>query len=154
MSILIGSSTSALATSNSNQRKIVKTSTGTLVLFANLGNNSGNRIKYKVSTDKGDTWGDWISVYNDADITNFDVCIDGSNNILIAIVRVPNNYQDFIKLSYTGSNTWSNGSAVNFNLGYSSSISIVLRSNGEIWFAVDKSNNSTAITARYSSDVI
>src|SRR3972149_5074939 len=54
--ILIDTSTLSTATAYSNQRKIVKTSAGKLILFANLGNTSDTRIRYKTSDDNGDIW--------------------------------------------------------------------------------------------------
>ena len=75
MSVNIGTSTSQYATANSFQRKLLKSSNGTLVLFAKV----GTWIKYQTSAD-GITWSGLINVVDIGLDTlpkhSFDVYID------------------------------------------------------------------------------
>src|SRR3972149_3309089 len=110
--ILIDTSTLSTATAYSNQRKIVKTSAGKLILFANLGNTSDTRIRYKTSDDNGATWSSWNLAYNDNNVSSFDVYIDNNNDILLAIDVSYTLY--FRKLIYSSGN-WTLASVVLVN---------------------------------------
>lgn len=116
-------------------RKIVKTTSGKLVIFSDLGTTNG--CNYKTSSDDGDTWDtSWTLVYNTTGIYYFDVLIDNSNNIFLALTVANGTFYDlkFIKLTYS-SGTWSIGTPVTIVSGASDILqcSITLRSNGDIW---------------------
>ncbi len=143
MSVSLGTSTSNLATAQSIQRKIVKTDAGKLVMFAYIGSGSGNRIRYKTSSDNGETWdGSWTEAFNDNDILNFDIHIDTNNDILIVVKTTGNEFK-FKKLTYSAG-SWSNGSAVTVH-GSTTFYNPVItrRSNGNIWVTAsfDSGNN-------------
>ena len=52
MSVNIGTSLVAQATAFSTQRKLLKSSNGTLLLFTYLGDGVSNRIQYKTSSTR------------------------------------------------------------------------------------------------------
>lgn len=129
------------ASAESNQRKIVKTSSGALVLFANLGTTSGTRVRYAVSTDYGATWGSWNLAYNSFDATSFSLYIDGSDNIYF--VCNANNDVYSIKFTYTGSNTWSTGSTITVTTSNWISPVITKRSNGDFYVTAIQGSGTT-----------
>ena len=135
----VGTSTRSTATAYSNQRKIVKTSDGTLVLFAVTGTTSGTRLQYKVSTNDGATWSaSWIAAYQVANVNDFDVCIDTNNDILLCISI--STYTRFVKLAYSAG-AWTAGTIYTPNSAGHSKSSIARRSNGDIWITSGKGNN-------------
>ena len=136
--VLLGNtSTTLYATAFQFQRKIVKTTEGKLVAFATLEKGGGGySLKYKTSSDNGDTWdGSWTLVddywYPNGD---FDVIIDGSNNIYIAW-RYVNGGLYFIKLTYSGG-SWTLGTIRQIDTsGYSDKLylTILKRASGELF---------------------
>ena len=138
MSVNIGTSLVAQATAFSTQRKLLKSSNGTLLLFTYLGDGVSNRIQYKTSSDDGISWSSWIDCSFGRDILvdsshNFDVQIDSSDNIYIVS---PDKYTNlyYEKLTYSGG-SWSNGTPTYIS-GLSSAgqrPSILIRANGDIW---------------------
>lgn len=150
MSVNIGTSTSQYATANSFQRKLLKSTNGTLLLFAYLGDGVGVRIQYKTSSDDGVTWSSWndCGFVDDSDFGNFDVYIDTTDDIYIAHSR--NNVNGiFKKLTYSAG-TWSNGSPIGLGV-MRDNISITKRSNGDIYVIGGNSTN-TDLACQYSSD--
>jgi hypothetical protein len=152
MSVSLGTSTNIYIDPGSN-RKVVKTSSGKLVAFADLGNGAGNRIKYKTSSDGGVTWdGAWTVAYDDYNVLYFDVYIDSNDDILLAMV---NRGADllynllFRRLAWNGS-SWDNEAVA--TLRHASDVlqcSITMRSNGEIWAST---YSGSSIRAYYSTD--
>ena len=141
-----------LFTQPGSTRKIVKTTTGKLVLFADLGVTNG--INYKTSSDNGDTWDvDWTPVYNSVAVLKFDILIEDDNNILLSIVNY-DGWSDllFIKLTYS-SGTWSVGTPVEIVTNAPLLVcSITLRSNGDIWIGALNSNSGGSADCYYSTD--
>lgn len=128
---VIATSTSSLATAYSIQRKMVKTSGGTLVLFYQ----NGTDIVYRTSTDKGVNWGSPITV-SPSNYADFSVQIDANDNIYLAYYHNDtNSYIFFKKLTYSGSNSWTIGSEyVVENTGSSRRYpSLVREGGGRIW---------------------
>ena len=143
----LGTSTLSTNIRYSNQRKIIKTSGGILVAFANLGNGAGNRIQYIISSNNGVSWGSWISAYDDADINSFDVYIDANNDILLVIDK---NGMVFRKLVYNPGDTWTNGTVYTVSAFAEGIPTLTRRSNGNIWIASTRS--TIAINGYYSTD--
>ena len=134
---IIDTTIGVTATSDSNQRKIVKTTLGKLVLFANLGNTSGTRLRYKTSDDNGSTWSGWNLAFNTGNIhaSGFDVYIDSNNDILLAISA--GSYITFRKLVYSAG-SWTPGTeyvAFTGAYGYTKPV-ITRRSNNDLWICL------------------
>jgi len=134
---IIDTTIGVTATSDSNQRKIVKTTLGKLVLFANLGNTSGTRLRYKTSDDNGSTWSGWNLAFNTGNIhaSGFDVYIDSNNDILLAISS--GSYITFRKLVYSAG-SWTPGTeyiAFSGAYGYTKPV-ITRRSNNDLWICL------------------
>lgn len=135
----VGTSTRSTATAVSNQRKIVKASDGTLILFAVTGTTSETRLQYKVSADDGATWSaSWISAYNVANVSDFDIYIDTNDDILLCITI--STYTRFVKLVYSAG-TWTAGTIYTPNYAGHSKSSITRRANGDIWITAGKASN-------------
>ena len=133
---LIDTVTTANPTTQSNQRKLVETSLGTIVLFSRVEGSVGIDIKYKTSTDGGSTWSAWndaLAVANVADNPgDFDIHIDTNNDILLTWTRSNGSSILFRKLTYsTGS--WSNGTIYTIKAGNVIIPCITRRANGDIW---------------------
>lgn len=81
--VLVGTSTDAGATYRSTQRKLLKSSTGILVIFALV----DGSIQYKTSTNDGQTWSaNWTSVYTPSKVgVYFEATILSNDNIVLAI---------------------------------------------------------------------
>lgn len=121
MSVNIGTSTSQYATADPFQRKLLKSSNGTLLLFAKV----GTWVKYKTSSD-GITWSAWIGCSGSTKYS-FDVYIDSNDDIYLV-----HYYGKFRKLTYSGG-TWSVGSEVTIQSNGRYSTVITKRSNGDLW---------------------
>jgi len=149
MSVNLGTTTVGTSTQYSNQHRIVETSDGKHVVFGH--NVNSVQIAYKVSTDDGATFGSWVTVYNTPTVNDFDVYIDASNNILLAIGTTGQTMY-FIKMTY-GSGTWSIGSTVTASGAVSCyrSASITKRANGDIWIA-GANSAETGFYGCYSTD--
>jgi hypothetical protein len=113
------------------QRKIVKTTGGTLVVFSYFGNGTGG-IKYSTSTDNGVNWSSWNATTDTESISNFDIYIESSNDILIVYQRGFDNAPRFIRLTYS-SGTWSVGSIISVSTNSASIPKITKRSNGDLY---------------------
>ena len=143
------------------QPRIVKASNGTLLAFQYDGD---NYLSYKMSTDGGGTWGDWVVVW-ESDWYGywFAVAIDASDNIYICYdASTYANDLTVKKLTYTGSNTWSIGSEVTAlthgdtgtNHNYPHPY-ILCKSNGDVWISSPVkvgSSDNTKFTAVYSTN--
>jgi len=114
-------------------RNIVKSSNGTLVLFAIT---SGTTLKYNTSTDNGATWaGSWITV--NTLVNQFGVDIDSSDNIHVIIRESAANGGGYVKLTYS-LGTWSVGTMVTIDshtAGWHPSIAVLDNDNIYITFA-------------------
>ena len=116
MSTQIDTTTILNSTRYSNQRNLVKTSSGTLVLFARKAI-AGTRIDlvYKTSSDNGTTWSDWIIAFDAVDynteVYNVDAKIDTNDDILLVYDR-QNGYPYFVKLTNNGDDTWTVGTHI------------------------------------------
>lgn len=121
------------------QRKIVVTSTGKLVAFC--GPNS-NYLQYKVSNDEGLTWQNPTNIsITPSWIDSFDIKIDSSDNIYL-VYSLGGTGTYFIKLTYSGGNTWTTGTEYQVESnGYNIPV-LALRSNGDIWVAVYSGSNA------------
>ena len=135
MSQLLGTTTSQYASRYPQQRKMVKTSGGTLVLFANV----DGAVKYKTSTDNGANWSSWSGdIYGGTYLHSFSITIDSSDNILCTFSRQGGSWYIiyFKKLTYQSGDTWSAGSLLTID-SESSAIFyapvITIRSNDDIW---------------------
>lgn len=111
MKTLVGYDSSELKVSTIGDKTFVRSSDGKLVLFV-LDTNA-NAIKYKVSSDNGQTWSNnWTTAYERSGYTlqRFSLCIDSNNHILIAIVEKYSTtyYLSFRKLTYS-SGSWTIG---------------------------------------------
>ena len=144
MSIIIDTSTSQYATAYSNQRKLVKTSTDKLVLFANV----DDEIKYKISSDDGDTWGSWILAFSGYAVTSFDIHIDTNNDVLLVMHE---NGIKFRKLTYSVG-TWSNGTVSTVHTSQYREPKVNRRSNGDIAIGASFGSIQTYILLKYSVD--
>jgi hypothetical protein len=148
MSVSLGTTSSSFATAFSTQRKIVKTSGGKLVLFANI---SGS-IQYKTSTDNGATWdSSWTNVVTADTRNGFDIYIDTNDDIFL-VYRVFADQAYFRKLTY-GSGTWSIGSAVVISTSNSTREWVITkRSNGDLWAIAATDGGDNSIYYAYSTD--
>ena len=112
MSQSLGTTTVQYASRYPQQRKIVKTNGGTLVLFANV----DGAVKYKTSINNGSSWSSWSSdIYGQGSLHSFSIDIDSSDNILVVFsyVRTSPSFLSHIyfkKLTYQSGDTWSEGS--------------------------------------------
>jgi hypothetical protein len=131
------------------QRKLVKTSDGKLVIFAVTIDVDWNEyIQYKVSSDGGSSWGSWITAIDctneiGENTENFDLCIDANDNIYLVCT---DDYSIWFRILTYSSGTWSNGT-LRTVYTYASYIrylkpSICLKSNGDIWIAVVRRNTN------------
>ena len=150
--INIGASTagSGQATAFTSGRHIVKSSNGTLILFALL---SDSTLGYKISTDNGDTWdAAWTNV--DTSLTiggQIDAYIDGADNIYLTYSGYYGgaNRIAFRKLAYN-SGSWSIGGIVNVRTSSAGTRpSFTIRSNGDLWICF---NDNGRIYGYYSTD--
>lgn len=148
--INLGTTTSGDATSWQCQRKIAKTSTGKLILFAQI----NEVIQYKTSDDGGATWsGSWTTVFTPTSFTySFDVYIDTSNDIyLVFDVLHFNRRLYFKKLTWTGAG-WTLGANILIGAGITPDMpTITKRSNGDLWVSTFNSGTND-INTYYSSD--
>jgi len=149
--ILLNTTTkSGSVTRFSSQRKIIKTSLGTLVAFCYLGDTSSYRIQYSKSLDDGVTWSSFVDVAFGYDMVltgGFDVQIDSSNNIWIFMNSGSDGY--IKKLTYSAG-TWTNGTTVSI-MSNSNKGSILVKSNGDIWVSCFDDTNSD-FYYNYSTD--
>ena len=131
----------------SSQRKIIKTSTGTLIAFNKV---AKGRIQYKVSTNGGVDWSSWSSdVYYDNanEITYIDVFLDSNDDLLVAIgYKYGSVYRMYFKrLTYQGNDTWTIGNLITVqgdNVRAWRSPHIAIRSNGDIWLVYRRTNTA------------
>ena len=131
MSVNLGTSTSQYATTRACQRKIVKASNGTLLLFVTT---TVNKIQYKKSTDNGDSWGAWIDVettYAQSSSSGIDVVIDDSDNIYLVWINT-NNTVYLKKLTYSAG-AWSVGTRRTVSTTTYWLPTIVKRSSGQLF---------------------
>jgi len=147
MSVLIDNTLTnvqALST-NPQQRKIIKASDGTLLLFAMFYISNQHILKYKKSIDNGVTWGSWVTVNTSANGSAtsfffFDICINlSTNDIYVTFADFSSTWGIYyIKMTYSAG-SWSLGTRylVHNNFGGSgqspSTCFNTIRSNGEIW---------------------
>ncbi len=128
----LGTSASSYTTGFAFQRKILKTTLGKLFLLNNEAT-SGTGLRYKTSSDNGDTWDvAWISIdtiyRGNGDCSTI---IDASNNIYV--VYYYGKY--FRKLTYSAG-TWSIGSSKIFCTGNNNAIPVIIkRASGELFAA-------------------
>lgn len=134
MSVNLGNTTPTVYSIRPTQSQIVKASDGTLVLVANVSND----LVYKTSDDDGATWdSSWTNIHTTSSyINDFDVYIDGSDDIHIAFFGLVSNQRIYYqKLSY-GEGSWSVDSPVLVQAGSSTpSVKFAVRSNGDFWIA-------------------
>lgn len=129
--VTIDTSTKAVSTAFSQQRSIWKTDAGKLILFANV----NNILKYKTSTDNGDNWSSWVTVFTSSNtIYSFDTFMDANNNVYLVMWDFDNSTHrlKFIKLTYSVG-SWSIGSTINVTSSNSGHPVITQRSNGDLW---------------------
>lgn len=144
----LGTSTTSYATGYSNQRKIVETDTGILVLFAIV----DGALKYKTSDDYGTTWdGSWTQVQG-ATVYSFDVYIESNNDILVVYDGDSSGLIYFRRLTYS-EDTWSVGSAVLANDSSDRRKPVItVRSNGDIWVIATVSAYPAYVSYTYSTN--
>ncbi len=139
MSMQIDTTTIQYPTKYSNQRKLVRTSSGTLVLFCVIEGLVGNDVKYKTSTDNGTNWSSWIDAYATTDVAyraaDFDIYLDSNDDILLTWGQPSGNYIKFRKLTNNGDDTWANGTIVEIDNSVSIQPTITRRSNDDICVA-------------------
>jgi len=136
--LLDNTTTTAIATSYSYERAIVKTTLGKLVLFANI---SGT-LNYKTSSDNGVTWdASWTSVETGYTVYEFDTYIDTTNDIYIVYRNsFTNHYVTFRKLTYSGG-SWTIGARVNIINNSSTvyhNLSLTKDTGGYLWVALTR----------------
>ena len=116
------------------QRKILKCTTGRLVLISGLGTTSPQGLCYNTSDDNGDTWNGWIQIYSNTTAGSNDAFIDANNNIYIAFTYTGG--IKFVKLTYNAEpQTWSVGTSVIVDNNMSGLPSICQRSNGDLFIS-------------------
>jgi len=139
MAVNLGSSTVRTRPAyapRSTQRHIVKSSNGTLVLFANI----DNIIRYKISTDDGDTWSaSWSNLFTpstSAKWNGFDVYIDDNDDIHTTFTGIDNDQPRWYyrKLSYS-EGSWSLGAYKTIAPFSVLSPKFAIRANGDFWVA-------------------
>jgi hypothetical protein len=139
--VLIDTSTKNTATAYSCQRKLWKTPAGKLILFANV----SDAIKYKTSSDNGDTWSAWTTLFTSpTTLYSFDTYMDASNNIYVAYWSY-NGFTHslrFQKLTYSAGN-WTSGGDIPISASSVADPSITVRSNGHIWVSRPRSSDAT-----------
>ena len=109
------------------QRRIFKSSTGELIVFAKL----DDGIKYKTSTDNGLTWSSWTMVYSTPEA--FDITSDGDDVLLSIWAGVAG--IKFIRLTYI-SPGWSIEPTIHVaSSSQGAGIIIAKRNNGDLWIA-------------------
>ncbi len=145
----IGTTGLSDASQSGYQRKIIKTSDGSLFLFANLGDSTDLRLRYKASYDSGETWGDWQLVYNTYNVDGFDILNENDTLYLILYTGSPAAVR-FIKLTYSGG-TYSVGSVVDVVTNTYMICSITRRTDGVLWIACTGTSTGTFYTY-YSDD--
>jgi len=102
---VVGTSSNAAATAYSNNRKMLQTSDGRLVLFYQRGAD----IVYRSSSDGGAVWGP-DAVASTSNSTQFGVTIDEDNHIYLSYLDdSAGSSIRFRKLTYEGSGIWSGG---------------------------------------------
>jgi len=139
MSVNLGTIYSPLSTAYPHQRKLLKSSNGTLLLFSWF---ELQKIQYKVSTDNGDTWGAWIDVetYYVAGGSYPDVIIDDSDNIYVTWAYIPSKIIYLRKLTYSAG-SWSVGSLITVSTSSVNGYPTIIK----------RANNQLFVTTRYTS---
>jgi len=147
MSVSLGTLTTTGNIERATERKIVKASNGTLLLFANDGGN----LVYKKSTDDGDNWdAGWTTVYSGyTNMYSFDVMIHTNDDISIAHDGFSGNTRWFYqRLTYISGTTWTTETEVLGNSAVSvNTIKLSERANGDLWVAYNP-----GYTIRVSTD--
>lgn len=152
MPVLLGTTTST-PSGNSCARKMVKTSSGKLVLFEVV---NSSHLSYKTSSDQGVTWdSSWTQVVSGIyNYINYDIYIDTNDDIYIAFSVTTASRTWFKKLTYTGS-TWTLGTEVAVSpasSGISWKVVITKRSNGDLMIAAGNGSGSATIYSYISTD--
>ena len=148
----LGTVSTQYTSAKGSQRKIVRTSSGTLVLFSLQDSGTYKYLYYKISTNDGVTWSSsWIPVFTDSTVSDgryYSVAIDSSDNIHVAVKSY------YVKLTYQGSDSWSVGSPVSVGTGSYYPV-ILVQTNGTLWIIstsgssalyLHKSTNGTSWT--------
>lgn len=102
-------SAATIASTNGSGYDTVITSDGTTVVVYNAGTQAPTGIAYVKSTDNGASWSSPVQV-DTVQTSDFDIAIDGSNNIYIAYAS---NGIYMRELTYSGG-SWSIGSPTNY----------------------------------------
>ena len=152
MSVNLGTVYSKSSLYTPSQKKIVKSSNGTLLLFVWT---ELQKIQYKKSTDDGDTWGAWITV-EDSLVTSgntHDVIIDDSDNIYIAWVYNSGNIY-VRKLTYVSGTTWTVEDRKTISLsGITWNLSIIKRPSGQLFVTYGRTHSGiNDLYAAWSDD--
>ncbi|KKN82779.1 hypothetical protein LCGC14_0306030 [marine sediment metagenome] len=142
---LIDTVTTPNPTIDSNQRKLVETTLGTIVLFSRVEGAVGIDIKYKISTDGGTTWSSWNAALAVGDVADnpgdFDIYIDTNNDILLTWSVSTGASIKYRKLTYSGG-SWSNGTIYTVRTGNAKIPCITRRANGDIWIGANHSSTN------------
>jgi len=128
----VGTTSIDASTRYSYQHKIVKTSGGVLVLFADA---ADAHLRYKTSSDNGVTWdSSWTTVEssNYSVDGDFDVIIDGSDNIYTVFYGGGSGGIYLYKLTYSGG-SWTVGTRRTIAGNYCYYVSLVKRASGELF---------------------
>jgi outer membrane protein assembly factor BamB len=157
LSPLYGSPTGSTTTYIKGIAQVLETTSGTLVLFYKSDN---YQMKYIISTTEGKTWGESISIGASYWRSQPATWIDGTNNIYL-VYRDANSESrlNFKKLTYAGSNTWTEGAEYQVEDGTTLSsvgneLGIYREPGGRIWVCYPATLTSGAyvLYVRYSDD--
>ena len=154
MSVSLGANSKLTGLSFSSNRKILKLSDNTLILFI-IDSTDIKKIQYKISTDNGITWsGSWtVSLSHTNNVRHIDICIDNSDNIYISFTDLFDGTIWFVLLTYVSGGTWSAGTPVQVHAtDIGNHPNILFRSNGDLWILAYGNSGSQYLLSYYSTD--
>jgi len=129
-----------------NQRKIFKTSIGTLVSLVQLGTESTQGLCYTISTDNGATWQTPIQITTEANSSKYySGWLDSDNNLYVVYFRNTTTEKTlFRKLTYSETDSWSVGTEYtiwtdSFSFSY---LHIRKTTNGRLWAFTTRDTNN------------
>jgi hypothetical protein len=129
-----------------NQRKIFKTSIGTLIALVQLGTESTQGLCYTISTDGGNTWETPVQITTEVNSSKYySGWLDSDNNLYVIYFRDTATKKTlFRKLTYSGTDTWSIGTEYtiwtdSFSFTY---LHIRKTANGRLWAFTTRDTNN------------